>query len=185
MSASTLNPRRIGKQDHMYLVTCAVVDWVDVFTRRACRDVIIENLNFYHEQRGLRTCGYVIMPSYCLFLFQQKEGNLAFTIRDFKKMTGRMIADLSDSEQELRRGWIVHRFSWNAGNHPLGPKHQVWVHSSDAEEIISADHFRERRDWLHHCPVRAGFVDVAEEWVYGSAYDLKSQQPKVPILSWE
>ncbi|MBS1615731.1 MAG: hypothetical protein JST06_06385 [Bacteroidetes bacterium] len=183
MSATTLNPRRIGNPNSMYLVTCAVVDWVDVFTRRACRDAIIENLNFYHEQRALLTFGYVIMPSYCLFLFQQKEGNLAFTIRDFKKMTGRMIADLAESEPEQRRAWILHRFSWNAGIHPLGPKHQVWVHSSDAEEILTAEHFKERRNWLHHCPVRAGYVDHAEQWVYGSAYDLDSHLPKVKIYS--
>lgn len=180
---SSLAPvaRRIDNVHAPHLLTCQIVDAVDVFTRRACRDVIIENLNFYHEHRGLRTFGYVIMPDHCLFLWQQPEGNLAFTVRDFKKITARMIADLSNSEPELRRDWIRHRFRWNAGNHPQGPTHQVWIHGSDAEEIVDNDHFRQRLFALHECPVKAGYVAELEHWIYSSAFDLSSSQPKVPL----
>ncbi|MCE2733146.1 MAG: transposase [Flammeovirgaceae bacterium] len=44
---------KIFDQDKIYFVTFAVVYWVDVFTRREYRDLLIEILAYYHKEKGL------------------------------------------------------------------------------------------------------------------------------------
>ncbi len=175
---------RITNPTGLYFITATIVDWVDIFTRQSYRDVIIENLNFYHQQRGLRTYGYVIMPNHCHFILQQPEGNLSFAIRDFKKMTARTIADMLQSEPESRREWLLHRLKWNAGRNTNTANHQVWIHSSHAEEIWSYKFFVQKLNYIHLNPVRAGLVELPEHWIYSSAYDLSFPNPKVPVYSW-
>ena len=175
---------QITDPNGLYFATFTIVDWVDVFSRQSYRDVLIENLNFYHDQRGLRTFGYVVMTNHMHVLLQQPEGNLSATIRDFKKMTARTIADLVQTEPESRRDWLLHRFEWNAGKRANVSNHQVWIHSSHAEEIWSRKFFDQKLYYTHMNPVRAGWVNKPEDWRYSSASDLLLPNPLVPIYSW-
>ena len=38
------NGCQIRKQDETYFITLTVVNWIDVFTRRMYRDIVVENL---------------------------------------------------------------------------------------------------------------------------------------------
>ena len=44
---------KIIDQGAMYFVSLEVGGWVDVFTRKDCRDVIIESLKYCQEKKGL------------------------------------------------------------------------------------------------------------------------------------
>ena len=44
---------QIKEQDVLHYITLQVVYWVDVFTRKAYRDIIIENLIYCQENKGL------------------------------------------------------------------------------------------------------------------------------------
>ena len=41
-----------------------VVDWVDVFIRKAYKDIIIESVDYCQKEKGLRVYAYVIMSSH-------------------------------------------------------------------------------------------------------------------------
>lgn len=168
----------------VYFLTFTVVDWVDLFTRPAYRDVLIDNLNFYHRQRGLRTYGYVVMTNHMHVILQQPDGHLAHTVRDFKKMTARTMIELVYSEPESRREWLVHRFKWNAAYRANVQLHQVWIHGSHAEELWSRKFFEQKLHYIHMNPVRAGWVNRPEDWRYSSASDLMRPVPLVPVYSW-
>ena len=176
---------QITDPNGLYFVTFTIVDWVDVFTRAAYRDTIIENLNFYHNQRGLRTYGYVVMTNHVHAILQQPEGNLSATIRDFKKMTARQIINLAKTEPESRRDWMLHRFEWNAAKRANVSDHQVWIHNSHSEEILKYWFFQQKLDYIHMNPVRAGWVNKPEDWRYSSASDLLLPTPMVPIYNWD
>lgn len=148
-------------------------------------DVLIENLNFYHRQCGLRIYGYVVMTNHTHILLQQPEGNLSATIRDFKKMIARTIADQVQAEPESRRrDWLLRRFEWNAGKGANGTNHQVWIHGSYTEEIGSRILFEQKLHYTHMNPVRAGWVNKPEDWRYSSAADLVAARPLVPLSHW-
>lgn len=175
----------IANPDGVFFTTFIIVDWVDVFTRQCYRDVLIENLNFYHQQRGLRIYGYVVMTNHMHILLQQPEGNLSATIRDFKKMTARTIADMVTAEPESRRkDWLLHRFEWNAGKRANTANHQVWIHGSSTEVIWSRPVFEQKLYYTHMNPVRAGWVSRPEDWRYSSAADQVAVTPLVPLYCW-
>jgi len=58
------NGFRIRNQYHAHFVTFSVVGWVDVFTRRECRDILIENLKHCIAHKGMLLYGFVIMSNH-------------------------------------------------------------------------------------------------------------------------
>jgi len=55
---------KIRDQDRLYFVTFAVVDWVDVFTRREYKDVIVESLKFCQKEKSLIINGWCLMSNH-------------------------------------------------------------------------------------------------------------------------
>ena len=55
---------KILDQHGLNFVTCTVVDWVDVFIRKAYKDIIIESVDYCQKEKGLRVYAYVIMSSH-------------------------------------------------------------------------------------------------------------------------
>ena len=51
----------IRNQDTPHFLTFTVVDWVDVFTRKVYRDILLDSLKFCQEHKGLILTGYVMM----------------------------------------------------------------------------------------------------------------------------
>lgn len=49
----------ISDQSKAHFITATVVDWVDIFTRKIYRDIIVENLNYYSKKSGLIVYAYV------------------------------------------------------------------------------------------------------------------------------
>ena len=44
---------KIRNQSAIHFVTFAVVEWVDVFTRKDYRDIILESIRFCQKEKGL------------------------------------------------------------------------------------------------------------------------------------
>jgi hypothetical protein len=52
---------KIIEQDALLYLTLQVVDWVDVFTRTVYRDIEIDSLRYYQENKGLKVYAFVMM----------------------------------------------------------------------------------------------------------------------------
>jgi putative transposase len=102
---SSQNAYRISNPNGLHFVTFTIVDWVDVFSRCAYRDVLIDNFRFYQNQRGLHIYGYVVMTNHVHALLGQPDSQWtqSDTIRDFMKMTARQIIEKMQTEPESRR----------------------------------------------------------------------------------
>jgi hypothetical protein len=46
---------KIRNQEGIYFITFAVVEWIDVFSRKEYRDIVIDSLIFCQEKKGMRT----------------------------------------------------------------------------------------------------------------------------------
>ena len=80
---------QIQDQYATHFLTPTIVDWVDIFTRKIYRDIIIESLAFCIKNKGLILYGYVIMTNHLHLLVRSEPGKLSDTMRDFKKFTAR------------------------------------------------------------------------------------------------
>ncbi|RLD87139.1 MAG: transposase, partial [Bacteroidetes bacterium] len=55
---------KIRDQHALYFLTMRVVFWLDVFTRQAYRDIIIESLQYCREKKHLEVFAYVVMSNH-------------------------------------------------------------------------------------------------------------------------
>ena len=113
------------------------------------------------------------MSNHVHIIARSEKGILSDTIRDLKKYTASNIITTINNEPESRREWILHRFKWKASQNARNTSHQVWMHGSHAIEINSASFFDQKLNYIHENPVRAGWVEKAEHYIYSSARSLK------------
>lgn len=105
---------KIHSEEDCHFLTLTVVSWVDLFTRKSYRDILIESLKYCQDQKGLEIFGFVIMSNHIHLLARSSTGNLSGTIRDFKSFTAKEMIKISKSEKESRRDWLEVVFKFNA-----------------------------------------------------------------------
>ena len=81
-------------------VTTTVVDWVDVFTRKRSRDVIVDCMDFCIREKAMVLYGYVIMSDHIHLVVQFGNGDLSGLLRDFKKFTATKIIEKIKSDPD-------------------------------------------------------------------------------------
>ena len=83
---------KFHKPDGLYFLTFATVSWVDVFTRRDYKDIVIESLRFCQKEKGLLLFAWVIMSNHVHLIAEAAEGfKLQDIVRDLKKYTSKQI----------------------------------------------------------------------------------------------
>lgn len=159
----------IRDQSKAHFITATVVDWVDVFSRKAYRDCIIESLDFCIKNKGMILYGYVIMSNHIHLIIQSDKNKLSDLIRDFKKFTAKTILHKIETEPESRADWMLKRFEFACKSHRRNEKYQFWQYGNHPEEIFSEKFFWSKLDYIHLNPVRAGIVVKASHYLYSSA----------------
>ena len=102
---------KITDQGAMYFVSFAVVGWVDVFTRKDYRDVVIESLKYCQEEKGLIIYGWCIMSNHLHLIISAKENNVSDVLGDFKKFTSKqLIKSIFEHPGESRKEWMMEIF---------------------------------------------------------------------------
>ena len=95
---------KIRNQEAIHFITFAVVEWVDVFTRKDYKDIVLDSIRFCQQEKGLLLHSWCIMSNHLHLIISAKEGNLSDVLRDFKKFTSKqLIKAIEDNKQESRR----------------------------------------------------------------------------------
>ena len=159
----------IRDQEKPHFITATVVDWIDIFTRKTYRDIIINCFDFCIKNKGMVLFGYVIMSNHIHFIVQSKDGKLSDLIRDFKKFTATEILNQLQTEPESRREWILERFAKATQTHTRNKNFQFWQYGNHAEEIFTLKFMWDKLNYIHLNPVRAGIVEKGNQYLYSSA----------------
>ena len=56
----------------IYFVTFTVVRWIDVFTRREYKDILVESLEYCIKNKGLQLYAWVIMSNHVHLIISSK-----------------------------------------------------------------------------------------------------------------
>jgi len=121
---------QITSQNGLYFVTFTIVDWVDIFSGKIYRDIVVDSLNYCIKNKGLKVYAWVIMTNHVHLIIESANENLSDVIRDIKKFTAYKIIEAAKHEPESRREWILHRFSYNASLRSANTNYQVWTHEN-------------------------------------------------------
>jgi len=70
-----------------YFLSFQLADWVDDFTRKVYRDIVLPCLDYCRKHTGLNLWAYFIMSNHIQAIFSAKNGNVLDIVRDFKRQT--------------------------------------------------------------------------------------------------
>lgn len=160
---------RIWDQGKPYFLTLTIVGWIDLFTRKEYKFIIIDSLKYCQKEKGLAIYGYCLMPSH-LHMIVRAEGMIILSdiLRDFKKFTSKAIVEQILNGEESRKEWIINYFS-NEGEKTGKSKYKVWQEGNHPIEVRSNRFFDQKLEYIHNNPVKDFIVERPEDYFFSSA----------------
>jgi putative transposase len=162
---------KILDQTHVYHVTFTVIHWLDIFIRRAYKDLFLDSIRYCQQNKGLEVYAYCIMSSH-IHMIIGRNGNIPIEgiIRDIKKYTSvKIIEAIAENPQESRKELLLWLFERAGKKNSNNVRYQFWMQHNHPIALISPAMISQRLDYIHHNPVEAGIVLNPEEYLYSSA----------------
>jgi REP element-mobilizing transposase RayT len=173
----------IANQEQTYFLTLTVVDWVDVFTRKDYKIIIVDSLNFCIAIKGLEVYAWVIMSNHLHLIVKAKEGFvLSHILRDFKKFTSKEISAKILEIGESRREWILNKFAFEAKRTGRAKNYKLWRDDNHAICLEKTEWLVQRINYIHQNPVRRMIVDNECDYIFSSAIDYADGKGLVNII---
>lgn len=152
---------RYSKQPAEFLtVTC--LEWKHILKEDRFKDIIIESLTFLTEANRVSVYGFVIMSNHLHLIWQILGDHTRNDVqRDFLKYTGQQILKILRNEHSpLRQELLVLS---------KDRKYQVWERNSLSVSLRSPQVFKQKLEYIHFNPVKAGLCQYPEDYKYSSA----------------
>lgn len=173
--------------DHFipHFVTITVVDWIDALSRPDYKDLIVESLKYCIANKGLLLHCWVIMNNHMHLVLSAAEGaEIPGIMRDFKKYTSKQLIErIRENPSESRKEWMLNMFSY-AGKYKSGnEQYQFWQQDYHPIALMNEGILKQRMNYVHENPVRAGIVYEARQYKYSSAADYYDLRPgMIPLV---
>ena len=180
----------IHDQNACYFITMTIVYWIDIFSRKEYRDVIVESLNYCVDHKGLELHAWALMTNHLHIIgriipndddMEDQRGMSAF-LRDFKKFTSKKMIKTMESIPESRKEWMLDKFSYAAKRTRRAKKYKIW---KDDNHAIDLDHngidVMQKVDYVHNNPVVAGWVLEPDQYLHSSAMDYTGKKGLVKV----
>ncbi len=162
---------KIRDQKGIYFITFAVVEWIDVFTRKKYANIVIESLSYCIQHKGLKVHAWCIMSNH-VHLIISSDNNLSDVLRDFKKFTSKAIIEaIQNSKEESRKNWMLWIFKKAGEKNSRNNDYQFWRQDNHPLQLETATFTLDKLNYLHNNPVKAGLVEKAEDYLLSSAKD--------------
>ncbi|MFP5271684.1 REP-associated tyrosine transposase [Coleofasciculus sp. G1-WW12-02] len=153
--------RVIAKQPHF--LTCTSVNWIPLFSKPELAQIVLDSLRFLQSQQRIALHGYVLMENHLHLL--ASADNLSKEIRTFKSFTARTIIDWLIEHQshflltQLKSAKLAHKHDQN---------YQVWQEGFHPQMIVNEQMLKQKLEYIHHNPVKRGYIDDPAHWRYSS-----------------
>ncbi len=169
-------------QNATYFVSFATVYWIDVFTRRQYKDILVDSINHCIENKGLIVYAWCLMTNHAHMIIATEDMNLQDIMRDLKSHSSKMITNaIKENQQESRKEWILWMLE-RAGQKNGNNKHyQFWQQHNQPIVLSNADIFEQKLNYIHNNPIEMGFVDNPEDYIYSSARDYADEKGLVKV----
>ena len=161
---------KICDQNGLYYLTFSTVEWIDVFTRKRYKDIVVESLKYCQKEKGLELFSWVLMSNHIHLIARAKENyKLSDILRDFKKHTSKQVIKSIEEEAESRKDWLLAEMLKAGTKNKKNSKYQLWRNDNHPIELYSNEVINQKSDYIHNNPVLEGIVAKAEDYLYSSA----------------
>jgi len=178
-----MHGHKITDQQGLHFITCTVVGWIDVFSRRKYKDIIVDSFKYCIKNKGFVINAYVIMSNHIHFVGYTQDGyKLSDALRDFKSHTSKTIINsIREDFGESRQEWMLRLFKYYAKHQKNNSTYQLWRKDNRPIELLSPNWINTRIDYIHNNPVKAGYVNSPEHYIYSSAANYIGQDGLIEV----
>lgn len=174
---------KIYDQEKPYFITMTIAGWIDVFTRKNHKLLIVNSLIYCQKNKGLEIFAWCLMPNH-LHMIVRASGKqtLSEILRDFKKYTSKKIVQQIIEEHESRRGWMLAHFKHSGRYLKRIKEYKVWQDGNHPEEIYSPKFFYQKLNYIHRNPVKEMIVSDEEDYWFSSARNYAERDYLIEII---
>jgi REP element-mobilizing transposase RayT len=168
----------IKNPNDIYFITTSIIQWSDIFIRPDYSDIIIQSMNYCVASKGLRIHAWCLMSSHLHMLVSVEDDKpvLPDIMRDFKKFTSKKIIETIELINESRKNWLLDKFEFAGRFNPKIKDYKVWQDGYHPVACFSYDFLKQKLDYIHNNPVKAGLVWEPQHYVLSSAIDYYEQR---------
>ena len=148
----------------MYFVTFTITNWVVLFIRNECKEIVLNSIRFCQEDKDLEVYGWVMMTSHLHLIIGSKGIALSNIMRDLKRHSSEMLhIAIVKNTKESRREWLLAMFRTEGEKYHN--KSQLWQAESHPIALVTAKIAHQKLTYIHYNPVEAGFVKYTNAWI--------------------
>jgi putative transposase len=162
--------------DAPYFLTMTINNWLPVFTRPETVEVIFASWRYLQTHHEFRLYGYVILENH-LHLIAHSPA-LDKDVQRFKSYTAKGLIAALEAGHARRSLAMLRLFK---APHKVQSTYQVWEEGSHPQRIEDEVVMRQKLDYIHHNPVKRGYVDLPEHWRWSSARNYLGQSGLIPV----
>jgi len=156
--------------DRPHFITCSTVNWLMLFSQPAVADIIFSSLRFLQAEQRLTLHAYVLMENHLHMI--AAADNLSREMQSFKSFTAKRI--IQCLEETHRAGWLDELRS-HKKPHKTESTYHVWQEGFHPMLIQDDRMQRNVLNYIHHNPLKRGYVEEACHWRYSSARNYAGQ----------
>ena len=161
-----LNPQGI------YFVTFTVINWIDLFIRNEYRDIMLDSWRFCCKNKGMDLYAWVIMTNHIHMIMGSQQNNPENIMRDMKRWTSIQLKEaIRNNPRESRKDWMLQLMEEAGKENSTHNEFQLWQPENHPIELYTPEVASQKLDYLHYNPVKAGFTDLPENYLFSSARD--------------
>ena len=155
---------------------------MDVFTRPLYLVILEESLQYCRKEKGMELYAYCFMPNHIHLIFRSVNEDPSGVLRDFKKYTSKQVVKaIIDHPEESRKEWLLWMFERAGKKKGNVSRYQFWQHHNKPIELWSTAVIKQKLDYIHNNPIKAGFVTRPEDWKYSSARNFQDDHTVMEI----
>jgi len=157
---------KIYEPTHPHFLTCTILHWIPLFTNKESVNILIESFKYLQKNDNFKLYAYVILENHIHIVAQSDD--IAKSMAKFKRHTARALLNLL---QERNVKTILDQLKFYKKTHKTDRKYQVWQEGLQPKLIQNDATMISKINYIHHNPVKRGYVDEATHWRYSSARD--------------
>jgi len=140
--------------------------WLPIFTNQESVKIILDSLSHLQKSDNMTIFFYVILENH-LHLVASSD-DISKTMQKFKSYTAYELLKLL---QKNNATTLLKQFAFHKKAHRTETTYQIWEEGFHPKLIQSEKMMMEKINYVHHNPVKRGYVDEAKYWRYSSAKD--------------
>ena len=157
---------KIYEPTHPHFVTCTILHWIPIFTRKESVEIVLSCLKFLQKEQHLKLYAYVILENHLHMVVQSDD--LHKSMESFKKFTAVEILKLLHENNVTN---ILEQLAFYKKAHHKEKTYQVWEEGYQPKLMQTDSMMIAKIKYIHENPVKRGYVDDAVHWRYSSARD--------------